>query len=58
MCLEAVPRFRMSIRETFANSIDSAVIIEYDKSALMHISTVLWHVYHVACRRVLLNRTC
>ena len=53
MCSEAVPRFCMSIRETFSNPIDLAVIIEYDKGGVMHISTVLWHVYHVACRRVL-----
>ena len=51
------PRFYMSIRETFYNSIDLAVINEYDKGAVMKISTVLWHVYHVAWQRVLSNET-
>ena len=45
----------MSIRETFSNSIYLAVIDEYDNGAVMQISTVLGHVYHVACRRVLSN---
>ena len=40
----------MLITETFPNSIDFAVINEYDKGAVMHISTVLGHVYHVACQ--------
>ena len=55
MCYKAVPRFCMSIRETFSNSISLAVIDEYDKGAVMQISTVLGHVYHVACRRDLSN---
>ena len=38
----------MSIRETVSNPIDLAVANEYDKGAAMYISTVLWHVYHVA----------
>ena len=46
----------MSIRETFSNSVDLAVMNEYDKGAVMWISTVLGHVYHVACRRVVWNR--
>ena len=46
----------MSIRETFSNSIDLAVINEYDKDAAIQISTVLLHVYHVACGRVLSKR--
>ena len=41
MCLEAVPRFGMSIRETFSNSISLPVTNEYDKGAVMKISTVL-----------------
>ena len=45
----------MLLRETFSNSIDLEVINEYDKAAVMEISTVLWHVYHVACQRVLSN---
>ena len=48
-----MPRFAMSITETFSNSINLAVINESDKGAVMHISTVLGHVYHVACQRVL-----
>ena len=43
----------MSIREKFSNSIYFAVIKEYDKDDVMHISTVLGYVYHVACQRVL-----
>ena len=31
MCKEAVPRFGISVRETFSNSINLAVINEYDK---------------------------
>ena len=50
------PRFGMSIRETFKNSIGLSVVKEYDKSAVMQMSSVLWRVYHVACRRVLWNR--
>ena len=57
MRYKAVPRFGMSIRETFFNSFDFAVINEYDKSAVMQIWTMLRHVYHVACRRVLWNGT-
>ena len=53
MCLQAVPRFGMSIRETFLDLISLAVIDEYDKGVVMQITTVLWHVYHVACRMVL-----
>ena len=47
----------MSRRETFSNSIALRVIDEYDNSVVMQITTVLGHVYHVACRRVLLNGT-
>ena len=45
----------MSITEAISNSIDLAVINEYDKAAVMQISTVLGLVYHVACQRVLSN---
>ena len=55
--LTSSPKICMSIRETFSNSIDLSVVKEYDKSAVMQISTVLGHVYHVACRRVLWNGT-
>ena len=51
--LTSSPRFGMSMRETFSNSIDLAVINEYDKGDLIHISTMLTHIYDVACRRVL-----
>ena len=53
MCKETVPTIAMSIIETSSNSIDLAVINELDKAAVMQISTVLGHVHHVACRRVL-----
>ena len=43
----------MSKTETFSNSVDLAVINESDKDTVMQISTVLGHVYNVACRRVL-----
>ena len=53
MCSEAVPRFAMSTRETFSNTILLPVTNEYDKAAVIQISTVFGHIYHVACRRVL-----
>ena len=47
----------MPMRETFSNSIELAVIMnminEYDQGTVMHISAVLWHVYHIACRTVI-----
>ena len=43
---QAVPRFWMSIKETFSNSIELAVIIQSDKESAIQISTVLGHVYH------------
>ena len=36
----------MSKTETFSDSIYLAGINEYDKDALMQISTVVWQVYH------------
>ena len=57
MCVQAVPRFGMSIKQTFSNSVNLAVINESDKGALMQISTMLENVYHVGCRRVLRNGT-
>ena len=51
--LTSSPRFGMSMRETFSNSIDLAVINEYDKGDMIQISTVLGHFDHVAYRRVL-----
>ena len=53
MCWQEVPRFGISIRETFSNTIFWPVINEYYKGAVMQISTVLGHVYNVACWRVL-----
>ena len=47
----------MSIRETFSNSGDLAVINGYDKYAVVQISTVLGYVYHVASQRVLPDNT-
>ena len=43
----------MLIRETFSNKISWPVTEEYDKGAVMEISIVLWHVYHVACGGIL-----
>ena len=40
----------MPIIETFSNRHSLAVINKYDQGAVMQISTVLVHVYHVACR--------
>ena len=51
--LKAVSRFGVSIRETFSNSIDLAVIPEYDISAVMVISAVLGLINHVPCQNVL-----
>ena len=45
----------MSIRETISNSIDWAVISEYDKGAETQISKVTGNIYHAACQRVLGN---
>ena len=45
----------MSIRETFSNSIDFVVTNEYDKGAVMQVSTVLGHVYYVAFRKFFWN---
>ena len=57
MCLQAVPRFGMSRRKTFSNTISMPVTNEYDKGAVMQISTVLVHIYHVACQKILLSGT-
>ena len=52
MCELAVPRFCMSIEETFSDSTELVVINEYGKGTVMQISTVLGDVYHVACGTV------
>ena len=54
-CYQAFPECGLSITETFSNSTDLAVINQYSKNVLMKISTLLWHVYHVACWRVVWN---
>ena len=51
--LTSRPSFYMSIIETFSNSVSLPVTNEYDKDAVMQISTVLGHVYHIALRSVL-----
>ena len=53
MFQQAVPRYGMSVKQTFSNSFASAVINKYDKGALVEISTVFVHVYNVACGWVL-----
>ena len=50
---QAVPRFGMSIRETFSSSVALAVSNEFGQGAVMQISTVLQEVYYVAYRTVL-----
>ena len=47
----------MSIRETFSNSTELAVINEYDKAAVMDISIVRGYVYHLAFPKFLSNMT-
>ena len=37
----------MPIRETFSNSIAFAVISKYDRVAVVQLSTVFAHVYHL-----------
>ena len=44
-------------RDFFLNSIFFTVLHKYGKGAIVEIETVFQHVYHVACRGVLLNRT-
>ena len=55
--LASSPKVFMSIRETFSNSIALAVINEHDKGAVMQISTVFGHIYHIACQSILWNWT-
>ena len=57
----------MSIRETFSNLIDLAVINEYDKgdvdfskvwsSDFNKVSAVFWYAYHIVYRSILSNET-
>ena len=46
MCELAVPRFCISQRESFPDSVSLAVIDENAKVGVMQISTVPGHVYH------------
>ena len=57
MCQQAVSGFGMWKTEIFSNSIDLAVINDFDKDAVMQISKVVRQVDHVPCRRVLWNDT-
>ena len=58
MCSQAVPRFSMSIKETYSNSISLTVTNEYDRGAVMQISTMLVLIYHIAYGSILWNGTC
>ena len=50
---QGVPRFGISIRETFSSSVALAVSNEFGQGAVMQTSTVLQEVYYVAYRTVL-----
>ena len=47
----------MSIKQTFPNTISLPVTNEYDKGAVMHISSVFGHLYINVCWRILWNGT-
>ena len=49
MSKQAIPRFGMSTRESFSNQISLPVTNKYHKGAVMQISTLFVHVYHIAC---------
>ena len=53
MCSQVVPRFSMSKKETYSNSISLPVTNEYDRGAVMQILTMLVLVYYIACRSIL-----
>ena len=55
--LTTSPRFYMSMRGTFSNSVFFPVTNEFEKGAVMEISTVLWQVYDIAFPGVLWNWT-
>ena len=46
------PKIRCVNKRVFLQLIGFTLINDYDKSAAMQISSVLGHVYHVACRMV------
>ena len=47
----------MSLRVTFSDSITFAVIKEYGKGAAIETESGFRPVYHVACQKILSNRT-
>ena len=51
--LTSGPKILHGNKRDFSNSIDLAVVNEYDKGAVAQISKVIGNVYHAACRRVL-----
>ena len=57
MCWKTVPRFFMWITQIFSNTISLPLSDEYDQRVAMHMSTLLGHVYHIACRCILSNGT-
>ena len=57
MSWQTVLRFYISLRETFPNWIAFTVILKFDKSAFVQISTVFRPVYHVTCQRLLWDGT-
>ena len=56
MCQQAVPRYFLSIKETFSNTIFLEAIDEYDQEAVTKISKVFGNIYHFTALRVLLNK--
>ena len=46
------PKIRCVNKRVFLQLIGFTLINDYDKGAAMQISSVLGHVYHVACRMV------
>ena len=56
MCQQAVPRYFLTIKETFSNAIFLEAIDEYDQGAATKISKVLGNVYHFTALRVLSNK--
>ena len=49
---QTVPRFFISLRETFSTSIAFERINKHGKGAVVQISTVFWPVYCVTCQRM------
>ena len=50
-------RLSIWLKQTFSDSITFQMISKYGNSAVFQIATVFEPVYHVACQRVLWNRT-